>query len=174
MTCKICTAIDETPNAPHTELAKQLNTSEASVRRHRKARHNDPVRYDDFYTDIPVEAITNRGTTTRLPDGSYQKVTYNPHKVAQIESQRLAYDDLNHLLTPYQPPPSKNTNRVLYVCAADLQVGKTGSGGGTKETLERAHSCMSQAVDHAQRHDYDEIVFVDLGDGIENVKKTAH
>lgn len=167
MSCHVCQAIEDNPHAPNTRLAKELGTSETSVRRHRKANHNAAVDRDEFFR-VPVEAITSRGASIRTEDGSWQKINYSPARAALIEANRTTYEDLNHVLTPYTPPPSKSTNQVLHVLMADPQVGKTGSGGGTPETLARVHSCLAQVVDHAKRHNYDEIVFADLGDPVEN------
>lgn len=165
--CHVCDAIEEAPDKPNTELADKVGTSEASIRRHRKANHNQAVLRDEFF-EVPVEAITSRGASIRDPDtGSWQKISYSPHKAALIEASRTTYEDLNHVIAPYTPPPSQNTGQVLHVLMADPQIGKTGSNGGTPETLARVHSCLAQVVDHAKRHDYDEIVFADLGDSTE-------
>lgn len=75
--CALCAAID--PSLTNVENARRLDTSEASIRRHLGFK---PPVTDPFFTEIPVSAITSRRTTKRLIDGSYERVTYDPKKVA--------------------------------------------------------------------------------------------
>src|SRR5690606_10288245 len=87
--CNICEGID--PHMSNVENGLALGVSEATIRRHKAAPH-----VDSFFKDIPVDIITSRGKTVRLPDGSYEKITYSPAKYALLEA--VKYDDLAHLI----------------------------------------------------------------------------
>lgn len=71
-------------------IAEKFNTSEASVRRHRKILNRGPKK-DEFF-QVPVDAITSRGASIRTADGSWQKITYIPEKAAIAEASK--FDDL--------------------------------------------------------------------------------
>jgi predicted phosphodiesterase len=61
-------------------LSRKFGVSERSVRRHRKAIKQEEARLsdpDEFF-GVPKEIITSRGKTVRLPDGSYEKINYDP------------------------------------------------------------------------------------------------
>lgn len=123
-------ALPERERKTNTDLAEEFNTSEATVRRHRRAlkrRGQDELDRDAFF-DLPVGAITKRGKTVRLADGSYEKIEYRPGAVEMGEAKRLAFEDLEPVFKePTLPRPSaiadaRTTTPV--VCLADLQVGK--------------------------------------------------
>ena len=115
------------------DLAEEFGTSEASVRRHRRAlkRKKDgkpDLTKDAFFEDLPIESITKRGKTIRLADGSYEKVEYKPGTIEMAEAKRLSWDDLEPVFAePYiAPAPSlaDSLEETPIVCLADLQVGK--------------------------------------------------
>lgn len=123
-------ALPERERKTNQDLADEFNTSEASVRRHRRAlkrKGKDDLDRDAFF-DLPVGAITKRGKTVRLADGSYEKIEYRPGAVEMEEAKRLAYEDLEPVFKePTLPHPSaladaRKTTPV--VCLADFQVGK--------------------------------------------------
>lgn len=123
-------ALPERERKTNIDLAEEFNTSEASVRRHRRAlkrKGRDELDRDAFF-DLPVGAITKRGKTVRLADGSYEKIEYRPGAVEMEEAKRLSYEDLEPVFRePTLPRPSaladaRKTTPV--VCLADLQVGK--------------------------------------------------
>lgn len=121
--------LPEDQRASNVELAERFNTSESSVRRHRaklKRRGAPNMGNDAFFNDVPVEAITQRGKTIRLPDGSYEKITWQPGAVEMAEARRLSYDDLTPVFQePLLPKPSKLEDAsTKVVCLADLQAGK--------------------------------------------------
>ena len=77
-----------------------------------------------------------------------------------------------------KPSPRKTvTGRTRVVVVSDAQVGKTASGGGTPELLERVSNKLDQLVEQVKRERCDELVIVDPGDLIENcfnVTSQAH
>jgi predicted phosphodiesterase len=68
----------------HAALARKFGVSEGSVRRHRKAVKRDEERLgnpDEFF-GVPKEIITSRGKSVYMPDGSWEKITYDASKTA--------------------------------------------------------------------------------------------
>lgn len=123
--------LPEDQRASNVELAERFNVSEASVRRHRaklKRRGAPDMGHDAFFNDVPVDAILQRGKTIRLPDGSYEKITWKPGAVEMAEAKRLSYEDLDSVfrepLLSKPAPIIKDDEDTLVVCMADLQVGK--------------------------------------------------
>ena len=83
-------------------IADEYGTSEAAVRRHRKAlkrRSEQRQQGTDAYFGVPTEAITARGKTVRLADGSYEKITWKPGAAERAEVKRLAYNDIAPLFS---------------------------------------------------------------------------
>nr|DAK85130.1 MAG TPA: DNA polymerase II small subunit [Caudoviricetes sp.] len=121
--------LPEDQRASNVELAARFNTSESSVRRHRaklKRRGAPDMGHDAFFNDVPVDAILQRGKTIRLPDGSYEKITWKPGAVEMAEAKRVSYEDLNPVFQePILPKPTKVSDAsTKVVCLADFQVGK--------------------------------------------------
>ena len=123
--------LPEDQRLTNVELAEKHNTSEASVRRHRAKlkRRGAPNEVNDaFFSDVPVDAIVQRGKTIRLPDGSYEKITWKPGAVEMAEARRLSYEDLEPVfrepLLSKPAPIVKDDEDTLVVCLADFQVGK--------------------------------------------------
>lgn len=157
-------------------IADEYGTSEAAVRRHRKAlkRRSEMSRGGvDEYFGVPVEAITARGKTVRLADGSYEKITYKPGTVERGEVQAHRFEDLAPIFseTPSTAPeaPSPST---LVVVVSDLQIGKTDRGGGTAETVRRVRATVARIADHAAGR-YRQIILVDCGDSTEGFNNTT-
>jgi len=176
MPCAICANIDPTLN--NVENAARLDTSEASIRRHKAAQHNALEQVDSFFTDVPSTMITSRGRSTRLPDGSWEKVTWQPNKAVLAEA--LSYDDLSDILSS-NPQPVKPLSSLLgrelqqpegvgVLCMTDLQAGKaTERGGGTPETMAVVRRSIERFKDKVVRHEPETVLLVDDGDPIENV-----
>ena len=68
----------------------------------------------------------------------------------------------------------KPSDKALIVCPADLQVGKTGSRGGTKELIERVLISFDLIEERMKAGKYERIYLLDLGDIIESVSNQAH
>lgn len=156
-------------------IADEYGTSEAAVRRHRKAlkkRSEQQQQGTDAYFGVPTEAITARGKTVRLSDGSYEKITWKPGAAERAEAKRLAYDDIAPILAaepaPHADRPRKGT---CVVVISDMQIGKTDARGGTKETVRAVRSALRGIALAAAS--YDEVILVDCGDSTENFTNTV-
>lgn len=156
-------------------IADEYNTSESAVRRHRKAlrrRSEQRQQGADAYFGVPTEAITARGKTVRLADGSYEKITWKPGVAERAEVKRLAYDDIAPLFAE-KPAPLSDRPRsgTLVVVISDMQIGKTDARGGTKETVRAVRSAINGIALTAVS--YDEVILVDCGDSTENFTNTV-
>ena len=156
-------------------IADEYGTSEAAVRRHRKAlkrRSEQRQQGTDAYFGVPTEAITARGKTVRLADGSYEKITWKPGAAERAEVKRLAYDDIAPLFAEKPTPTTGQPRKGTYVVViSDMQIGKTDARGGTKETVQAVRSAIARiALDAAT---YDEVIMVDCGDSTENFTNTV-
>jgi hypothetical protein len=171
--------LPEDQRASNVELAERFNTSESSVRRHRaklKRRGAPDEEHDAFFNDVPVEAITQRGKTIRLPDGSYEKIMWRPGAVEMAEASRLSCDDLAPVFQePLLPKPAKVADdSTKIVCLADLQVGKVGSGGGTEDTVRLVRRTLKDIADDIRfRGPYKRIILADVGDSTEGFWNVA-
>lgn len=173
--------LPEDQRLTNVELAEKHNTSEATVRRHRaklKRRGAPNEGNDAFFSDVPVDAIVQRGKTIRLPDGSYEKITWKPGTVEMAEAKRLSYEDLEPVfrepLLPKPAPTIKDGNDTLVVCLADFQMGATGSGGGTEDTVRLVRRAIKDiAGDIRFRGSYKRIILADVGDSTEGFWNVA-
>lgn len=165
--------LPEDQRASNVELAARFNTSESSVRRHRaklKRRGAPDMGHDAFFNDVPVDAIVQRGKTIRLPDGSYEKITWKPGAVEMAEANRLSYEDLAHVFQePILPKPTKVSDAsTKVVCLADLQCGKVAQGGGTEDTVRLVRRAIKDIADDIRfRGPYKRIILADVGDSTE-------
>lgn len=162
------------------DLAEEFNTSEATVRRHRRAlkRKGKSDLDRDAFFDLPVGAITKRGKTVRLADGSYEKIEYRPGAIEMEEAKRLAFEDLEPvfrepvLARPSALAQARETTPV--VCLSDLQVGKTGNGGGTSDTVRLVRRALHDiAGDLNGPAQYKRIILADVGDSTEGFWNVA-
>ena len=171
--------LPEDQRLTNVELAEKFNTSEASVRRHRaklKRRGAPDMGHDAFFNDVPVDAILQRGKTIRLPDGSYEKITWKPGVAEMAEAKRLSYEDLAHVFQePLLPKPRKlEDTSTKVVCLADLQVGKRQSGGGTEDTVRLVRRAIKDSADDIRfRGPYKRIILADVGDSTEGFWNVA-
>lgn len=157
-------------------IADEFGTSEAAVRRHRKAlkRRSEMNKGGiDEYFGVPVEAISTRGKTVRLADGSYEKITYKPGAAERVEVQAKRFEDLAPLFAePAKPTAEVLSPSTLVVVVSDLQVGKTDRAGGTEETVRRVRSAISKVTDYAAGR-YRQVILVDCGDSTEGFSNTV-
>lgn len=164
--CSVCNGIDLSLSNP--ENARALGVSERTVRRHKAALK---ARTDPFFTDVPVAWMTSRGKTVRLPDGSYEKVTFNPRIAALTQSS--SYEDLERVIEsfPRHTTPQlseEHQDQAFVLCLADFQVGKAREAlGGTTELIERIMRSLTKAQSKIETLKPRTIILVDLGDGIE-------
>jgi predicted phosphodiesterase len=83
--CLICLSEVEYDNTlTHAALARKFGVSEGSVRRHRKAvkREEERLGNPDEFFGVPKEIITSRGKSVYMPDGSWEKITYDASRTA--------------------------------------------------------------------------------------------
>ena len=172
-------ALPERERKTNIDLAEEFNTSEATVRRRRRAlkrRGRDELDRDAFF-DLPVGAITKRGKTVRLADGSYEKIEYRPGTLEMEEAKRLSYEDLETVfrepLLP-KPSPAIHEDDTLVVCLADFQIGKQQSGGGTEDTVRLVRRAIKDIADDILFRDpYKRIILADVGDSTEGFWNVA-
>lgn len=171
--------LPEDQRASNVELAERFNVSEASVRRHRaklKRRGAPDMGHDAFFNDVPVDAILQRGKTIRLPDGSYEKITWKPGYAEMAEAKCLSYEDLTPVFQePLLPKPTKIADdSTKVVCLADLQCGKVQSGGGTEDTIRLVRRAIRDIADDIRlRGPYKRIILADVGDSTEGFWNVA-
>ena len=173
-------ALPERERKTNIDLAEEFNTSEATVRRHRRAlkrKSRDELSRDEFF-DLPVGAITKRGKTVRLADGSYEKIEYRPGAVEMEEAKRLSYEDLEPVfrepLLPRVTEPSGPIESTPVVCLADLQTGKTAQGGGTEDTVRLVRRALKDIADDlTEPAPYQRIILADVGDSTEGFWNVA-
>lgn len=173
-------ALPERERKTNLDLADEFNTSEATVRRRRRAlkrRSKADLTQDEFF-DLPVGAITKRGKTVRLADGSYEKIEYRPGAVEMEEAKRLSWEDLGPVFAePYIPPASalaEAREGTPIVCLADFQVGKAGSGGGTPDTVRFVRRALHDIANNlAGPKRWKRIIVADVGDSTEGFWNVA-
>lgn len=157
-------------------IADEYGTSEAAVRRHRKALKRRSEMGNggvDEYFGVPVEAITARGKTVRLADGSYEKITYKPGVVERGEVQARRFEDLAPIFAePVMPAAGVTSQSTIVVVVSDLQIGKTDRGGGTEETVRRVRAAVARIADHVAGR-YRKVILVDCGDSTEGFSNTV-
>lgn len=157
-------------------IADEYGTSEAAVRRHRKAlkRRSETSKGGvDEYFGVPVEAITARGKTVRLADGSYEKITYKPGVAELGEAQAHRFEDLAPIFAETPDPAGPATSPSTFVVVvSDLQIGKTDRGGGTEETVRLVRSAVARIAAHAAGR-YRKVILVDCGDATEGFSNTV-
>jgi hypothetical protein len=173
-------ALPERERKTNIDLAEEFNTSEATVRRHRRAlkrKSRDDLDRDAFF-DLPIGAITKRGKTVRLADGSYEKIEYRPGAVEMEEAKRLSYEDLEPVfrepLLPKVMDPSAPIESTPVVCLADFQVGKVGKGGDTEDTVRLVRRALKDIADDlTEPAPYQRIILADVGDSTEGFWNVA-
>ena len=157
-------------------IADEYGTSEAAVRRHRKAlkRRSEMGKGSvDEYFGVPVEAITARGKTVRLADGSYEKITYKPGVVERGEVQAKRFEDLAPIFAePASKAADVDGQATLVVVVSDLQIGKTDRAGGTEETVRRVRATIARIAAWAAGR-YRKVILVDCGDSTEGFSNTV-
>lgn len=169
--CLLCQAnADVDPLDSNMAIGRKFGVSKDSARRHRK-HMSEAV--DSVFPEVPLGAVTQRRTTLRLPDGSYERVTWNPQRIAMTEA--WSYDDISEVLDEYTAPSAPtprpgNSARIL--CLADWQLGKVDVNGGSKETIERVMRATHKTAELLKSEQPGELVLADLGDILENFQNT--
>ena len=167
--CKLCN-MDAKFNTEmsNAQIARDFQVSKDSARRHRK-------HIDSYFTDVPVEQITSRGRTVRLPDGSYEKITYKP--TATPSEDTTTYEDLKGAFdkpAKLKKAGAKGVTRVINL--ADFQVGKGSEYEGAmdhNDTLARVRASIAQIKAIVEVELPEEIILPELGDLIEGFSNTV-
>jgi len=80
---------------------------------------------------------------------------------------------LKTIARPGQVLPEKNSNRTLVVPFSDLQAGKVGSRGDSKDLIARVLEKRDKLEDYIKTQGCSEAVFLDGGDVVESFENTA-
>lgn len=153
------------PEMTNAAVAREFEVSKDSARRHRK-------HIDSYFTDVPVEQITSRGRTVRLPDGSYEKITYKP--TATPSEDTTAYEDLKGAFdkpAKLKKAGAKGVTRVINL--ADLQLGKVDFDLDHSDSLARVRASIAQIKAIVEVELPEEIILPELGDLIEGFSNTV-
>jgi hypothetical protein len=139
--------------------------------------YSDKPNFDEFLTDAgfdsnEIEIVgTPRTSRWQRYDGdwltsyrfSFRKKTKDIDLVALLAEAKKAKPTT----------PKGGEDKALIVCPADLQVGKTGSRGGTEELIARVFRSFTRIEAMAKQNKYERIFILDLGDIIESVSNKA-
>lgn len=74
---------------------------------------------------------------------------------------------------PKRPKIVDTTDKALVVLWSDLQIGKVDIRGGTDELLDRVELAEARLLDLVKREKPERVVFVDVGDTVENFDNAA-
>lgn len=159
-------------------IAALAQTSESSVRRHKTPISDLLAAKDGFFTDIPEAIITSRGSSRRLSDGSWEKITYRPQDLARYEAAK--YDDLERAIAEFRPPQSAfhkpkagGYGPSESLCLSDFQLGKTEANGGTQATIARVLGGIERFSQQCWRTSPQELILFELGDVLEGFDNLA-
>lgn len=72
------------------------------------------------------------------------------------------------------PKAGQKNGKTLVILAADFQIGKTDTRGGTLELIERVRTAYRNLSTHLTKHKYEQIILVDVGDIVEGFDNAAH
>ena len=132
VSCEVCAVIQENPTLTNTQLGYLAETSERSIRRHKKPNPNPnplPSTPEQFFTDVPTEIVTSRGRSILTPDG-WEKITYRPQDMAVYEA--FTFDDVEKAIAgfvaPTAPTPIRGKHTAV-LCLSDFQLGKVDENG---------------------------------------------
>lgn len=165
--CKLCKMEARYPSSyTNAEIARQFGVSKDSARRHR-------MHADDVF-GVPNELITQRGITRRLPDGSYEKITWKPSQGQGTELRDTLKQDLETLFSAPVPVVKGSTTPIsLLVFPTDVQAGKVDVNGGTLEMIARVRASVESIRKELEQGRVAELIIGELGDIIENFYNTS-
>lgn len=137
-----------------------------------RARGFDPDKYAFTYGFSEWEAQTPNGIQTLYS----ARASATERRVTAIE-EVLTADDLIAIVDSYEPIRGETADiepsGTFVFCFADPQIGKTDLNGGTEETIQRFLASLDHACSLLDEHPATEIIWADLGDGIENFCNTS-
>lgn len=137
-----------------------------------RVRGFDPEKYVFTYSFSEWDAQTPDGIQTM-----YSARAGATERKASIIEQAATADDLIAIIDNYQPIRGESADvepsGTFVFCFADPQLGKTDMNGGTEETINRFLASLDHACAILDEHPATEIIWADLGDGIENFCNTS-
>ena len=153
--------------------------TEAQVTERMKARGFDPEKYSIGYRFSEWEAQSKGGevitmysarasaTERNAKSGGAVVPTINYDEMVAVIERNSAASLSNEFVTTEHAP---NTFVFNF---ADPQLGKTDINGGTEDTVERFMNSLSHAEALLKSEPTNQIIWADLGDGIENFCNTS-
>lgn len=131
----------------------------------------DPAQYSFTYGFSEWQAQSPEGVITMYS----ARASATERKKTMREA--LPVEDILSLIDAYEPIRGEASDAVpsgtFVFCFADPQVGKTDINGGTDETIARFLASLDHACAILDENPPEEIIFADLGDGIENFCNTS-
>lgn len=139
----------------------------------------EPDNFDEFLTEAGLDPTTievigpMRTSRWQRYDGQWL-TSYRFHfrrRTHRVDLPLLVAEARKRL----KPRPLTNAEpRALIVLWSDLQVGKVDTLGGTDALIERVDLMQRKLVDLIKRQKPERVVFVDLGDTVENFSNKAN
>lgn len=135
-----------------------------------RSRGFEPEQYQFTYGFSEWEAQTPDGIQT-LYSARASATERKP------SANTVAFDDLLPFIEGYEPVRGEGADvtpsGTFVFCFADPQFGKVDINGGTEETINRFMGSLDHACAILDEHPAEEIIWADLGDGIENFCNTS-
>lgn len=136
-----------------------------------RARGFDPDQYTFTYGFSEWEAQTPEGIQTLYA----ARASATERKASVTES--VTADDLISIVESYEPIRGEGADiepsGTFVFCFADPQLGKTDINGNSQDTINRFLASLDHACAILDEHPASEIIWADLGDGIENFCNTS-
>lgn len=136
-----------------------------------RARGFEPEAYQFSYGFSEWEAQTPDGIQTLYS----ARASATERKKTAVESA-MDMEELERIIQSYEPihdAPRAEGGEPFIFNYADPQWGKTDLNGGTQETLARFQASLDRACADLDRNPTSQILWADLGDGIENFCNTS-
>lgn len=88
-----------------------------------------------------------------------------------VQDLPLLFSQAKKKIKPYE---GKTTDKALIICWSDLQIGKVDHRGGVDALLQRVENVKAQVVAQVKKEKPARIVFMDVGDLVENFSNAAN
>ena len=138
------------------------------------ARGFEPEQYDFAYRFSEWQAQSPKAESGIIT--MYAARASATPKRASANKEALDVSELIEQVNTWEFTPyiSDGWNSVDFtLCFADPQIGKTDLKGGTEETVAQVMQSFERAVERVKEVRPREIIFADLGDGLENFYNTS-
>lgn len=173
MTCYICESIN--PERSHTQNARDLGVSEATIRRHRQASHLAQVDVPEISDEVLEEYAREHGIDPDSLDP--YALSYNgpngwvKYRVNKTVKDALAYEDIDFSMPDRSnvlPSGTYSGGELLF--SSDWQIGKSHERyGGTPETIECIKRGFVRYAEKLAALKPAEAAMIDGGDIIEGI-----